>query len=155
MSLLNKFKTNSYCVGGRHYSGTVNIRGAITSKGTKMLKTYCVLCRRNKSMTVSDATIEAEGLKDFFKSVGRATVNFGKKVANNPVKALEIARIGSAAASRNPRAALSATPDLNKFATTKLASCWCCFSIVLFMDIVICEAGSLMDVVMVSSIYHN
>ena len=30
MSLLNKFKTNSYCVGVRHYSGTVNIRGAIT-----------------------------------------------------------------------------------------------------------------------------
>ena len=42
MSLLNKFKTNSYCVGGRHYSGTNNIRGfngepasQITSKGTK------------------------------------------------------------------------------------------------------------------------
>ena len=34
-------------------------------------------------MTVSDALIEAEGLKDFFKSVDRATVNFGKKVANN------------------------------------------------------------------------
>ena len=48
MSLLNKFKTNSYCVGGRHYSGTVNIRGAITSKGTKMLKGNCVACRRNK-----------------------------------------------------------------------------------------------------------
>ena len=91
MSLLNKFKTNSYCVGGRHYSGTFNIRGAITSKGTKMLKGNCVLCRRNKSMTVSDATIEAEGLKDFFKSVGKATVNFGKKVANNPVRALETA----------------------------------------------------------------
>ena len=27
MSLLNKFKTNSYCVGGRHHSGTNNIRG--------------------------------------------------------------------------------------------------------------------------------
>ena len=38
MSLLNKFKTKSYCVGGRHYSGTNNIRGFITSKGTKMLK---------------------------------------------------------------------------------------------------------------------
>ena len=62
LSLLNKFKTNSYCVGGRHYSGTVNIRGAITSKGTKMLKGNCVSCRRNKSMTVSDAKIEAEGL---------------------------------------------------------------------------------------------
>ena len=84
-----------------------------------MLKGNCVKCKRNRSMTVSDATIEAEGLTDFFKSVGKATVNFGKKVANNPVKALEIARkIGSAAASRNPRAALSATPDLIKFATT-------------------------------------
>ena len=70
-------------------------------------------------MTVSDATIAAEGLKDFFKSVGKATVNFGKKVANNPVRALEIAsKIGSAPASRKPRAALSATPDLMKFATT-------------------------------------
>ena len=80
MSLLNKFKTNPYCVGGRHYSGTVNIRGAITSKGTKMLKGNCIKCKRNKSMTVSDATIEAERLKDFFKSVGRARVNFEKKV---------------------------------------------------------------------------
>ena len=70
-------------------------------------------------MTVSDATIEAEGLKYFFKSVGRATGNFGTKVANKPVRALEIAsKIGSAAASRNPRAALSATTDLIKFATT-------------------------------------
>ena len=119
MSLLNKFKTNSYCVGGRHYSGTNNMRGFITSKGTRMLKGNCVICRRNKSMTVSDATTEAEGLKDFFKIVGRATVNFGKKVANNPVRALEIAsKIGSAALSRNPRAALSATPDLIKFTTT-------------------------------------
>ena len=66
MSLLNKFKTKSYCDVGRHYSGTKNISCFITSKGTKMLKGNCVICRRNKSMTVSDATIEAEGLKDFF-----------------------------------------------------------------------------------------
>ena len=58
MSLLNKFKTNSYCVGGRHYSGTNNIRGFITSKGTKMLKGNCVKCKRKKSMTVSDATMK-------------------------------------------------------------------------------------------------
>ena len=119
MGLLQKFKTNSYCVGGKHYSGTNNIRGFITSKVTKILKGNCVKCKRNKSMTVSDATIEAAGLKDFFKSVGKATVYFGKKVANNPVRALEIAsKIGSAAATRNPRAALSATTDLIKFATT-------------------------------------
>ena len=58
-------------------------------------------------------------MKNFFKSVGRATVNFGKKVANNPVRTLEIAsKIGRAAASRNPKAALAATPNLIKFATT-------------------------------------
>ena len=78
-----------------------------------MLKGNCVKCRRNKSMTASDATIEAEGLKDFFKSVGKATINFGKKITNNPVRTLEIAsKLGSAAASRNQRAALSATLDL-------------------------------------------
>ena len=119
MSLLNKFKTNSYFVGGRNYSGTNKISGDITSKGNKMLRGSCTNCRRNKSMTVSDATIEAEGLQDFFKNVGRATIKFGKKVANNLVRALEIAsKIGSAAASKNPRAALSATPNLIKFATT-------------------------------------
>ena len=66
MSSFNRFKTNSYCVGGRHYSGTNNIRGVVTAKGTKMLKGNCVKFNRNKSMTVSDATIEAERLNDFF-----------------------------------------------------------------------------------------
>ena len=101
------------------FSVTNNIRGFNTSKGTKMLKRNCAICRRKKSITVSDATIEAEGLKDFFKSACKATVNFEKKVANNPVRALEIAsKTGSAAASRNPSAALSATHDLIKFAAT-------------------------------------
>ena len=84
-----------------------------------MLKGNCVKCKRNKSKTVSDATIEAEGLKIFLKIVGKAIANLGKKIANKPVGALESAsKIGSAAASRNPRAALSATPDFIKFATT-------------------------------------
>ena len=119
MSNFNKFKTNSFCVGGRHHSGTNNIRGFITSKGTNMLKAISVKCTRYKSMAVSDATKGVERLQDFFKSVGIATVKFGKKVANDPVKALEIEnKIGSAAASRNSSTALSATPDLIKFATT-------------------------------------
>ena len=41
MSLLNKFKSNSYCVECRHYSDTVNIRGAIIAKGTKIVN--CVI----------------------------------------------------------------------------------------------------------------
>ena len=82
MSSFIKFKTSSYCVGGRHYSGINNVKGVVTSKGTQMLKGNCVreLCKRNKSMTVSDATLEAEGSKDSFRSVGKATVNFGKKL---------------------------------------------------------------------------
>ena len=84
-----------------------------------MLKGNCTNYRKKKYLSVSDAIIEAEGLKDFFKSVGRASVNFGKKVADNPARALEIAsKQRSAAASRTPRAALSATPDLIKLATT-------------------------------------
>ena len=69
MSNYNKFKTNGVfvlvvdnCVDGRHYSCTINNQGVITSKGIKMLKGSCTMCRRNKSMTVSVATIEAEGL---------------------------------------------------------------------------------------------
>ena len=60
MSNSSRFKTNSYCFGGRHYSGTNNIRGVVTAKGTKMLKGNCNKCKRNNSMTVSDAAIEAE-----------------------------------------------------------------------------------------------
>ena len=33
----DKFKTDSYCVGGRHRSATKNIYGDITSKGSKGL----------------------------------------------------------------------------------------------------------------------
>ena len=45
-----------------------------------MLKGSSAMCRRNKSMTVNDATIEAERLRDFLKSVGKPTVNFGKLI---------------------------------------------------------------------------
>ena len=37
MSLLQKIETNSYCVVGRHYSGTNKLRGFITAKETKKL----------------------------------------------------------------------------------------------------------------------
>ena len=38
MSNFSKLKSNSYCVVGRHDSGTIIIQSVITSKGTKMLK---------------------------------------------------------------------------------------------------------------------
>ena len=62
----SKFKNNSYCVGGKHYSTTINIRGAFTqNKKTgapvELLRGTCSTCKRNKSLIVSDQTKQAEG----------------------------------------------------------------------------------------------
>ena len=121
----NKFKTNSYCVGGKHYSGTKNIAGEITlnkktGKEIKLLVGKCILCDRKKSMIVSDNTIKAEGLGNFFKNLGRVSAKAGKKLATNvlknPGRALEIgANIATAAATKSPKAALSTLPEVINF----------------------------------------
>ena len=71
-----KFKTDSYCVGGKHRSGTKNISGEITinkktGREIRLLVGKCVICNRKKSMIVSDNTIQAEGVRDFFKKLGK------------------------------------------------------------------------------------
>ena len=63
-------------------------------------------------MTVSDNTIQAEGLSDFFRNLGKSSVKIGKKLAKkvlkNPLRALDItANIATAAASRSPKNVLS------------------------------------------------
>ena len=62
---LQNYRTDKYCVGGRQRSATTKIYGDITSKGSKILIGYCSIYNRKKSMTVSDNTIQAEGLSDF------------------------------------------------------------------------------------------
>ena len=119
----NKFKSDSYCVGGRHRSATVKIFGDITSKGSKVLIGYCSVCNRKKSMTVSDNTIKAEGLGDFFKNLGKKGLNVSKKMAKNvlknPGRALEIGvNVGSAFASLSRKAALSSLPEVINFYLT-------------------------------------
>ena len=70
-------------------------------------------------MKISDAVIEAEGLNVLFKTVGKASVSFGKKVANSPIRALEIAsNIATSVASGNFSRVLSVTVDLIIFPTT-------------------------------------
>ena len=115
-----KFKSDSYCVGGRHRSATVKIYGDITSKGSKVLIGFCSVCNRKKSMTVSDNTIKAEGLGSFFKYLGKISAKAGKKLATNvlknPGRALEItSNIATAAATKNPKAALSTLPEVINF----------------------------------------
>ena len=116
----NKFKNNSYCVGGKHYSATTNIRGDITqNKKTrapvKLLRGTCSTCKRNKSLIVSDQTIQAEGLGDFFRGIGKAAKYVGKKILNNPGRALELAANIGTAASKNPRMIAATAPDIIKF----------------------------------------
>ena len=71
-------------------------------------------------MIVSDNVIQAEGLGDFFKYLGKKGLNVSKKMAKNvlknPGRALEIgANVGTAFASRNPKAALSTLPEVINF----------------------------------------
>ena len=124
-----KFETNSYCVGGKHHSGTKNISGEITinkktNKEIKLLVGKCMVCNRKKSMIVSDNTIKAEGLGSFFKNLGKISAKAGKKLATNalknPARFLEIgANVATAAASRNPKAALSTLPEVINFYHTR------------------------------------
>ena len=91
-----------------------------TGAAVKLLKGTCSTCKRNKSLIVSDQTINGEGLGDFFKHLGKATTKaakkVGKKILINPGRALEIAaNIGTAAASKNPRMIAATAPDIIKF----------------------------------------
>ena len=120
-----KFKTNSYCVGQRHYSGTKTITGEIaynkkTGKEIKLLVGKCVICDKRKSMIVSDNTIQAEGLGDFFKNLGKVSSKAAKKLATNalkkPSRFLKVgANVATVAVSKNPKAALSALPEVINF----------------------------------------
>ena len=120
-----KFKSDSYCVEGRHRSATKDIVGDITNnkktgKEVKLLVGKCVICNRKKTMIVSDNVIQAEGLGDFFKNLGKFFSKAAKKLAKNalknPGRFLEIgANVATAAATKSPRAALSTLPEVINF----------------------------------------
>ena len=68
-------------------------------------------------MTVSDITLQAEGLGSFFKTLGRISAMAGKQIASNvlknPGKALEItSNIATRVATKRTKAALSALPEV-------------------------------------------
>ena len=78
-----KPKCDSYCVGGRHRSVSKNIYGDLTYKDVNVLIGYCSICKRKKYMTVSDNTIQAESLGDFFKSLDEKGPNVLKMMTKN------------------------------------------------------------------------
>ena len=93
-----------------------------TAKGVKYLSVivrYQHVVEKN-SMIISDDTIKAEGLGNFFKNLGKFSAKAGKKLATNvfenPGRALEIgANIATAAATKSPKAALSTLPQVINF----------------------------------------
>ena len=122
---LPKVKSESYCVDGKHISGTKNIVGEITfnKKTGKDIKAFigkCMIFDKRKSLIVSDNTIPAEGLGSFLKNLGKISAKAGKKLATNVVKnlrrALEIgANVATAAASKNAKNILSTLPEVRIF----------------------------------------
>ena len=108
-----KFKTNSYCVGLKHYSGTKDIVGEITynkktGREINLLVGKCLVCTKKKYMIVSANTIQAECFGDFFKNQGEKRLNVSKKMAknvlSNPRRALDLtAKISTAALSKNSK----------------------------------------------------
>ena len=126
---IQKFKTNSYCVGGQHYISTSNITGDMSinekiGKEVKLLCGRCSVCNRKKSMVVSDNVIRAEGFGDFFKNLGKKGLNVSKKMAknvlSNPGRALDLtAKIATTAVPKNSKQALSKLPELITFYNTR------------------------------------
>ena len=113
----------------KHRSGTkkFNVETTInkeTGREDKLLVGKYVICGRKKSMIVSDNTIRAEGLGDFFKNLGKKGRNVSKKmvknVLSNPGRALDLtAKIAKAAVSKTSKQALSTIPELIKFYNTE------------------------------------
>ena len=74
-------------------------------------------------MIVSDNTIQAEFLRDFFKNLGYKGLDVSKKMAknvlSNPELALDLtARKATAAASKNSKQAQATLPELITFYNT-------------------------------------
>ena len=75
-----KFKSHSYFVGGRHKSGTKNLVGEITfnkktGKEIKLIVGKRLICNKRKSMIVSDNVIQAEGLGEISRNLGKKGPN--------------------------------------------------------------------------------
>ena len=77
----HKIESEAFCVGSRHRYSTKNFYGDQTSKASKLLSGFCSVCHGKKSMTVSDNTIQAGGLSDVFRNLGKSFVKVGTKLS--------------------------------------------------------------------------
>ena len=67
-----KFKTKSFCFGGRHKSATVSTEGDLTKIGKSFLFGKCDQCYKKELMIVSDNATSDKEIGRFFKNVRNA-----------------------------------------------------------------------------------
>ena len=82
-----------------------------------------MICNRKKSIILSDDTLQAESLGDFFMKLDKKGLIVSKKMAKNvlknPSRALGITvKIATTAASRNPKNVMKSVPELIIFYNT-------------------------------------
>ena len=68
---------------GHNRYATISSEGDLCKTSQKLLfgeSVYCKRKKRKKSMIVSEATIKANALSEFFKNVGKAPAEGGKKI---------------------------------------------------------------------------
>ena len=78
-----KLESDSYCVERRHRSATKNIYGDIASKFCNFSNDFYSICKRKKTKTFSDNTVQAKDLVDFIKNSGKKGLNLSKEMAKN------------------------------------------------------------------------
>ena len=123
----DKFKTSSYCVGGRHQSATRSFESDVSRIGENQYLTNGFIVTEKKTKIVSDNTIAAEVLGKFFQNSGGCSAKLGNKlstnVLNNPARSLQIgAKTGSAAESKKFQAVFFSVPDVIIFYDTDKGS---------------------------------
>ena len=92
----------------------------MTSKGSEVLINYCSICNRKKSITVSDNTIEGEGLVNVFKNFGEKRIIVSKKkmsknILKNPSTAFDITGRIQRQDFSNPQKIMSTLSELITF----------------------------------------
>ena len=85
-------------------TNNMSFGGNLSKTGQSLLIGNCVICKK-KSMTFNDKTLAAEGLGNFFETIGKKSAEAGKKTTNKnkrPRRASKAgAKSGSRAVSRN------------------------------------------------------
>ena len=121
-----QFLKNSKCNSCKKMTKVSKPYGYMGQKGNLALKGGCSSCNKIKSLpyTKQELEMEGEGIKKFFSNVWKkaikpAGVHFGKNIAKNPGRALQVATqlgVAGANAKKDPFGLINAGMQTGNFA---------------------------------------